>query len=261
MQTEEFGNNVGDSWVASEQVCYKIRQNFAKNGGKFSPEEKKRFEELYDKIRNYIFQKHQQEIPALMDFVEEKPLRDDLKKFEKIKIPREEYIQIFQMVIDMMGLPQRVEINPNLSSIFDGEKILGIPASDEYSELSLSRILELVSHEIRGHSVNQRNGEKLAGGIRSAGDIEKEEGLAMVMEGLLHGYNFLEIIREKRGVGEARVIAGEVFSGHKKDFKDFISLNKKASTGEADVNEALIRRASRNLPFGYSQKKDLSYGL
>lgn len=260
LQTKEFGEDVSESWIASEQVFYKIRQNFSKNKQKFSLEERKRFEELYEKMKNFIETKHQKKLPDLDDFVEEKPLRDDLEKFKNIMISREEYVKIFQLVIDMMGLHQKVVVSDQFSSIFDGAHELGIPGNDSYKNLSLSRVLELIAHEIRGHYVNQKNGEKFACGIRSAGDIEKEEGLAMAMEGLLRGYTLPEIMRQKRWLSEARILAGEVFAGNARDFSDVISLTKKNSTGESDTDESLLRRASRNLPFGYSQKKDLSYG-
>lgn len=264
LQLQEFGADVSTSWVATEQVLYKMRANFAKHQHILSDAERAEFAELYQEMREFACQKFPgHTIPELTNFVEEKPKRDDLADLSDIHIPRENYIKIFQVAIDMMHLPQKVEINENLSSIFDGAKTLGIPASKAYETLSLARVLELISHEIRTHYVNQRNGERFANGARSAGDIEKEEGLAMMMEGLLRGYTLDEISRQKRGVSETRILACEAFRGNGQKYRDFVHILAKLNTGKdtGDTNEALLRRSCRNLPFGYTQKKDLSYGL
>lgn len=188
-------------------------------------------------------------------------MRNDLKNFENIPISRQDYVKIFEMVIEIMGLHQKVEISEEYSSVFDGEKILGIPAKSDYASLPLSRVIELLSHEILVHYVNQQNSDTFLCGIRGAGNIEKEEGLAMLMEGIIAGKTPREVLSDKRGLADARMFAAEVFD--RENLVKILNIFSAISVGKKPdlTDQKLLLRISRNFPFGEGfQKKDRSYG-
>lgn len=100
--------------------------------------------------------------------------RNDLKNLSKIKISQADYVKIFELVLEILDLPQRIDVSEKYSSIFDGADRLGIPKNQDYENLSLARILELIRHEF-GHYINQKNSEIFLHGVRGAKNVEKEE--------------------------------------------------------------------------------------
>lgn len=160
------------------------------------------------------------------------------------------YVEIFRTAIALVGTEHDVQVNPNRSSIFDGEKALEIPASEAYATLSLERILLLISHEIMTHAVTQKNGEQFFEGARTRGNIEKDEGLAMFMEAITSGVSWQHAADRMRGISESRTLGAELLSSE--ELAEWTDLGK---------DEAMLRRISRNFPYGRgAQRKDLLYG-
>jgi hypothetical protein len=113
-----------------------------------------------------------------------------LEKYGRVGISRHQYLPLFQEYIDLLSLPQRVRENRNITNIYDGESFLEVPVSQEYDTLSLQNIVCLMIHEIGTHYVNQQISARNHLVVRGKGNIEKEEGLAIIMEMLLLGMRF-----------------------------------------------------------------------
>ena len=257
LQTQEFGEAVSDQPKLVEQVFYSIRKRFAYGKKNLSDEEKRELQEHYDEMREKILQKFPDlRIKDLSDFKADST-RNDLQNLSEIKISQENYVKIFELVLEILDLPQRIEVSEKYSSIFDGADLLGIPKNQDYENLSLSRILELIRHEF-GHYINQKNSEIFLHGVRGAKNVEKEEGLAMLTEGLLAGKKLDEIEKHGRGISETRMLSEELLPVEK--WKRNLYLMQRLA-GKKDSLEGLFRRASRNFPFGKGvQRKDLQYG-
>lgn len=174
LQTQEFGEAVSDQPKLVEQVFYSIRKRFSSGQKNLSDEEKTELQAHYDEMREKILQKFPDlQIPDLADF-EADSTRNDLKNLSAIKISQADYVKIFELVLEILDLPQHIDVSEKYSSIFDGADRLGIPKNKDYESLSLARILELIRHEF-GHYINQKNSEIFLHGVRGAKNVEKEE--------------------------------------------------------------------------------------
>jgi len=68
-----------------------------------------------------------------------------------IEIPQTDYIPILQKVFEIYGIETQVCIDPTSSTIQVDKTSLNIPST--YTTLSLTRILELIQHEIETHAL------------------------------------------------------------------------------------------------------------
>lgn len=102
------------------------------------------------------------------------------------KIHRDDYMKIFDNVFALYELPQRTLIT-HAWSIYDGEKFLEIPNKKAYEYKSLKYILSLLLHEVMAHSINLENTKKYLWNFRWSHNLEKEEGLALLLEKLFQG--------------------------------------------------------------------------
>lgn len=102
IQNIEFGGNISENPVEISQTLFWIRKNFHKNGTFLSENEKNILKNSYNRLANFAKQNFPDlEIPELENF-EAKTMRNDLKNFENIQIPREDYVKIFELVIEVM---------------------------------------------------------------------------------------------------------------------------------------------------------------
>lgn len=89
---------------------------------------------------------------------------------------------MWQFCIDVMGFRQKVRENKNVSSIYDGSEYLEVPIKPSHETKSLKAVLRLMAHEVCVHYVNQDISERNGFRIRGAGNVEKDEGLAILVE-------------------------------------------------------------------------------
>lgn len=197
----------------------------------------------------YFIKKIEAYLPKNYTYKPQKPIWEkDIGKVFHTKIPREDYVKIFNLIFEIYKLPQRAKVT-SASSIYDGEEFLEIPERSLYKEKSLKSILQLMLHEIMAHTVNLENTKRRLGEFRGANNLEKEEGLAVLLEKLFQGYTLDEIrIMPSLPV----LLLGEICST--KDFKRYISLNYK------NMYPTFLRY-KRNYPKWkkWVQHKDTSY--
>lgn len=68
-------------------------------------------------------------------------------------------MELWQIFIRSMGLPQNVEENPTVGSIYDAPNHLYVPTNSAYAQKTLKDVLLLMIHEISSHGVNQKISE------------------------------------------------------------------------------------------------------
>lgn len=83
------------------------------------------------------------------------------------------------------------------SSIYDGEDALRIPNSEEYSVRPFSRVLGLLQHEIGTHYLIAENSRRVLGKFRGGRNLEREEGIASIAEGLVNGVGIREFAKTR----------------------------------------------------------------
>lgn len=175
--------------------------------------------------------------------------------FLKIEIPRKDYRKIFDSVCELYNLPQRTRLS-NAGSIYDWDHYLEIPRNDGHAFFSIERILKLLSHEIESHYINSYNGRILLGNFRGSKNLPKEEGLAMFMEKIFHGYNYdtIDNIVEYFFT----IMAWETLKWE--DFTNFMRILWKEYNTKRNYEVAVIR-AKRNYSFSslWVQHKDVVY--
>ena len=178
-------------------------------------------------------------------------------KFDKIlqtKVPREKYISILAQAFSLLGLGIDI-VQDERSSIYDWEWTLYIPLDKKYNNLTVKRIRELIAHEIESHYVNMDINDELLWKFRGFGNLEKEEGLAMVMESLLNWEKLEDIWIPQHF---PKVLSAELFSWAR--LERFLQLDNIVSP---DVWHAWRHlRLNRNYPLNYvwGQHKDATYG-
>ena len=200
-QEKLYGSKISENMEESMMSLDLLCREFSENGENLTQEQQKRFLEIYDNLKKKVEEHWEGANFEALDILrfQKKPIlqhnftKEALEKIKNIKIPRDIYMRLWQGYIDAMGLHQKVVSNPNASSIYDGPSTLEVPDLSWYDNISLKRVLELMVHEIWAHYVNQAISEQNGFSIRWAKNIEKEEGLAIVLEHLLEGKNLIDI--------------------------------------------------------------------
>lgn len=176
-------------------------------------------------------------------------------KFLKKEIIRKDYRKIFDTVCELYGLPQRTKIT-NAGSIYDGESFLEIPRDDSFSCFTIERILKLLTHEIESHYINSHNSKILLWNFRGSKNLPKEEGLAMFMEKIFHGYTYdtIDNIVEYFFT----IMAGECLEWER--FEDFMRIMWKEYNCKRSYTNAVIRSKRNYSPaYVWVQHKDVVY--
>lgn len=177
-------------------------------------------------------------------------------KFWDNYILRDNYIKIFNFILEnIYNLPQR-SIMTSASSIYDWEKFLEVPDKDTHKELTVKRVLELIVHEIESHYINSYNNKTLLWAFRWARNLEKEEWLAKVMESFLNWDNEYSAIFIPTYM--AKILYSELYSWD--DFYKFIEIyNKMHTLRRKPTNEFLRQKRNYSLKLKWGQHKDISY--
>jgi len=182
--------------------------------------------------------------------------RKFFKDFSHIRIPRDIVKNFFQWTIDLQEMRQNVAVTSK-GSIYDGPTTLEIPDSEEFETLDFERVCWLLVHEISWHYVNQANHEASAyWDVRTSGNIEKEEWLAMLSEKMVKWLWVTWV--DAMNASFIMVMASEIFAWE--ELKDFIDLYMDISERKSSP-EANLARRKRNYPDDYVwvQHKDVAY--
>jgi len=212
-------------------------------------------QKLYsEKKENLSYQEQQFFLDCIQKLQDFRPHHSDNQKFStqhtlpfsipNIELSQADYISIFQKVFEIYAIPTHVRIDSTLSTIRVTKSI--------YTTLSLSRVLELIQHEIETHVLIRWNSEKMIGDMKGANYLIREEWLAMTAEAYMsNDPKRLDIKRT------ASIAMGEILSGE--DFRVFMQIFWKMEN--IPNTQWYYLRRKRNYPFNYPgvQHKDTSY--
>lgn len=175
------------------------------------------------------------------------------------EISRDEYVKIFQLAIDVLGLEGlEVQLKDNISNISVSYNSINIPAvHQDYETLKVGRIIGLISHELERHAVWNVNNKTFIWNLKSLSYLGQEEWVAHIMEHLALWYdlNHMPINRYM-----PRMLVWEQVNGER--FKEFLHIMNKLDDQNIDV-EKFFKRFKRwkdfSLP-GVNPKEKL-YGI
>ncbi|EKD44526.1 MAG: hypothetical protein ACD_71C00111G0001 [uncultured bacterium (gcode 4)] len=265
-QTKLYGEKISENSEESAMSLELLCQKFSKDGKNLTPEQEERFLEIYDRLAHKTEERWEWSdfrAPDIRNFQKKVIIEHDFTKkvldnIKGVKIPKEVYMQLWQGYIDAMGLHQKVVSNPNASSIYDGPNTLEIPDSKSYQEIDLTRVLSLMIHEIWAHYANQATSERSDFQIRWAKNIEKEEGLAIVLGHLFKGRKLADIKGARYAFPD--ILAGELLS--KDERQDLVDLRWRMDRNSGDEGHKRDLRVMRGYPLDgpWAQRKDASYG-
>lgn len=255
LEKELFGWDILDSEEESIWCLRFIEKRLLLEWDKLSEEEKQKMTSFINTFKNTLKEKWYNYVSSENAVVWNKK-STFFQKFWDIKIPRDTYVHIFQEVIDLSWLHQKVIVNPNKWSIYDGPNALEIPANDKFKELSIERVMKLIAHEILWHYCNQRNHEKFFWNIRGSWNVEKEEWLAKFLEYILLWREIWD--DEIYDAPFSQIFACEILPGD--EFKEFLSMFTKIAEAKT-TNEAIFLRRKRNrsMHLIWAALKDTTY--
>jgi hypothetical protein len=172
------------------------------------------------------------------------------------KIKRDDYIKLFNYILENIYWLEQRAIITDASSIYDWDIYLEIPNKETHEELTYKRVLELIVHEIESHYINAYNNKIILWKFRWARNLEKEEWLAKVMEAFLlwDTVDTMEFIPTYM----AKILYSEISSWD--DFYKFLEIyNKMYTLRRKPTNEFLRQKRNYSLRFSGGQHKDISY--
>ncbi|MEF2175984.1 MAG: hypothetical protein V3575_05910 [Candidatus Absconditabacteria bacterium] len=247
IESKLFGGNIRNNKSESHDCYFYLKNIYQLNKGNLSQPEQTQFQGYLDILEKFISKDSiDTNNLSMKNTISQNII---LKKL----VNRDDYVRIFHLVFQIYGIQKSVIIDER-SSIYDGDDAFYIPSAEAYEKLELQRVLQLIQHEIETHYIIQSNNEKLLGTFRGGNNLLREEGLAMVSEGLLAGKTLNDF-----GVSASlpMIFAGEVLDGEQ--YYDFINLLCKIK-GENNINGIYLRR-KRNYPLNYKgvQHKDATY--
>lgn len=264
LQSVLWGGRISDSLSESSSTLERIRRRYMIWSHLLSCIENREFVKAYDHMREILTHTHTWSLPPIHspdDHIAQKrhTFTDDiLKRYGSTRIRREYYMKIFELSLQLHGFSQKVRVSGAVTSIYDGREYLEIPESAEYDTISLEYMLCLLIHEIGTHYVNQSISEKNGLTLRGAGNIEKEEWLAIIMEMLVLGQDFSAM--QWVGGTYPYMLAGELLTMESRH-KFFTWMLKIQNISPTWALMSRDLRIMRGFPFtwGYVQRKDCSY--
>ena len=224
-----------------------LKDKYEEKKAKFSLEQQEEYERYLKESEKYL--------PEDYEYQQKEKKKNLLEEnnFLNKKISRDSYVKILQRVFELLELDIEVKIE-NRASIYDWEYHLWIPSSEKYEYLTIRRILELISHEIEAHTVNLKNNQELIWYFRSAANLEKEEGLAIVMENLLNWKKIDEIWVPQHF---PKVFMWEILSWN--ELKRFLELDNEINSDTWHAWRFFRLKRNYDLELPWVQHKDTSY--
>jgi hypothetical protein len=221
---------------------------FVKTKSKISKKEQLFFIKYIDKLNDYLDEKD-------INVCKIKNKKEQFSFWSK-NISRENYIKIFNYILENIYELEQKSIITDASSIYDWEKFLEIPDKDTHEFLTFKRVLWLVVHEIESHYINLYNNKIILWSFRWARNLEKEEWLAKTMEAFLFWDDEMSAIFVPTYM--AKILFSEIYSWD--DFYKFIDIyNKMHTLRREPINEFLRQKRNYSLSLMWGQHKDISY--
>jgi len=172
------------------------------------------------------------------------------------EIDRDDYIKLFNYILENIYWLEQRAIITDASSIYDWDVYLEIPNKQTHEKLTYKRVLELIVHEIESHYINSYNNKIMLWKFRWARNLEKEEWLAKVMEAFLV-WDTIETM-EFIPTYMAKILYSEISSGD--DFYKFLEIyNKMHTLRRKPTNEYLRQKRNYSTILKWWQHKDISY--
>lgn len=180
----------------------------------------------------------------------------DLKIMDK-EIPREDYIEIFELSLDVLWLEWYEVVLTSNSNVSINKWKVNIPDNADYAYLKISRIIALISHELEVHAITNANNDILFGWMKSLSYIWREEWTAHVMEHLAQWY-WLDDIPTNRYL--PRMLVWELVNG--KDFKKFLHIMNKLDWQTINVDDFFTRfKRWKNIDLPWVNPKEKLYWI
>lgn len=233
-----------------------VTKLFERQKTKLTPEEQERF--------SWYLQTLQQSFPYITDSTQnDKNESKNSKTFDILsrEISRQDYVKVLKLAMEIYWIEKPVIIEER-SSIYDGEDYLGIPESDWYKTLKLTRVLQLIQHEIETHYIIEKNNSQTLWKFRGSWNLQREEWTAKVAEWTLQ-WKTLDSFWIQWALPD--ILFWEILSWD--DYKDYLELFAKMDRDKMtfwlalkDPKTTFLRR-KRNYPLDYKwvQHKDTSY--
>lgn len=256
IETKLFGWNVRENEYEVRGSFEVLTKLFEKQKTKLTSEEQERFASYLQKLKqtfSYITDSTQND----------KNESKNSKTFDILsrEIPREDYVKVLKLAMEIYWIEKPVIIEER-SSIYDGEDYLGIPESDWYKTLKLTRVLQLIQHEIETHYIIEKNNSQTLWKFRGSWNLQREEWTAKVAEWTLQ-WKTLDSFWIQWALPD--ILFWEILSWD--DYKDYLELFAKMDRDKMtfwlalkDPKTTFLRR-KRNYPLDYKwvQHKDTSY--
>lgn len=251
-----FGGNVRENEYEIRGSFEVLTKLFEKQKTKLTPKEQERFSWYLQVLReNFSFTLEEPELS-----------KENLHKYEthdvlRQEISRENYVKVLKLAMEIYGIKKPVVVEER-SSIYDGEDYLGIPESDWYKTLKLTRVLQLIQHEIETHYIIEKNNSQTLWKFRGSWNLQREEWTAKVAEWTLQ-WKTLDSFWIQWALPD--ILFWEILSWD--DYRDYLELFAKMDRDEMtfwlalkDPKTTFLRR-KRNYPLDYKwvQHKDTSY--
>lgn len=256
-EVQIFWEKISDVPKYRNIALWEIQRLFDRNKEKLHIKEQDFLENMISDLKSkYGFERKIEE----KDIKNSITLRDTILKENQTvlqtKIPRGEYVKIMNLVLCILEIDRKVVVSDVKNVVATNDEIK-IPNTEKYQELTLQRVIELISHEIEGHMVANMNNLTNIWNLRSVSYIAKEEGMAYTLEKLAMGYS-LETIPINRHF--YRVFIGENYGGEK--FKKFLEIINKLDGESLDVEDYILRyKRGKDIEAPWVNPKDKLYGI
>ena len=193
----------------------------------------------------------------------EELIYDSLKDFDKNilkkEIERDDYIEIFKLVAEILWIKLEIELNEKIWNIDatinkENENKLRIPTKENYNKLTVERIINLLSHEIETHMITRENNQTLVWSMKPAWYTIKEEWIATTFWNLSAWKN----IKEKVWLNTYSVLICEIYDWE--TFKKAYEILKKLTDSKTDSESKFWRyKRWRDFNLPWVNPKEKSY--
>lgn len=193
----------------------------------------------------------------------EELIYDSLKDFDKNilkkEIERDDYIEIFKLVAEILWIKLEIELNEKIWNINatinkKDENKLRIPTKENYNKLTVERIINLLSHEIETHMITRENNQTLVWSMKPAWYTIKEEWIATTFWNL----SAWKKINERAWLNTYSVLICEIYDWE--TFKKAYEILKKLTDSKTDSESKFWRyKRWRDFNLPWVNPKEKSY--
>lgn len=174
------------------------------------------------------------------------------------EISREQYIEIFTLAIEILGLDGVEVVLKDVKNISVSPTAINIPSKDpSYDILTVKRIIGLISHELERHAIWNANNKALVWNLKSLSYLWQEEWVAHIMEHLALWYDLHHMPLNRY---MPRMLAWEVLNWS--DFKRFLGIMNTLDGQSIDIDNFFKRfKRWRNYDLPWVNPKEKLYGI